>query len=274
MSVNPLIFMPFLHKEFRPAALPSSLLQLWPGLPDPHDGFHVPDSFPLTPQDAALYTEHMRDIGIAAADNMPAHSLLAAEKQTRHPDMLKEARDIFSFAQGREAEPSAAHYLREAALAAQKALLRVWLLEERCLEIRQLEQRCRTLTGDFSAALGVEFEDEEKDALLLTGHMQLLDSTAVPSVPWRFVAENAALFLPEHSTLLFADGAICSELRENAVQFTKVHAELYLSGQGQPARAPEEAEAPLWKAFGLRGARPERPWLAKVFSFLLWDDGQ
>ena len=274
MSANPLIFMPFLHKEFRPAALPSALLQLWPGLPDPQDGFHVPDAFPLTPQDAARYAEHMQGIGIAAAGNMPAHSLLAAEKQTRHPDMLKEARDISAFAQGREAEPSAAHYLREAALAAQKALVRVWLLEERCLEIQQLEQRCQTLSGDFSVALGVELEDEEKDALLLTKHMQLLGSTAGPSVPWRFVVENAALFLPERSTLLFADGAICSELREYALQFAKVHAELYLSGQGSSTREPEAAEAPLWQAFGLRGARPERPWLAKIFSFLLWDGGQ
>ncbi|MDR2694787.1 MAG: hypothetical protein LBC79_00195 [Deltaproteobacteria bacterium] len=274
ISAKPLLFMPFLHQEFRPAALPPSLLHLWPGLPDPREGFHVPDAFPLTPQDAARYVEYMRDIGIAAADNLPAHSLLAAAKQAQRPDMLKEALDMCAFARGEEAEPSATHYLREAGLAAQKALLRIWLLEERCLEIRQLEQRCRTLAGDFSAVLGVELEEDEKDALLLTSHMQVLDDSAGPAVPWRFVVENAALFLPERSTLLFADSAICLELLENSMHYTNIQAELYLFGQAPSARAPKRAEAPLWQALGMRGARPERPWLAKVFSFLVWDGAQ
>ena len=274
MSATPLLFMPFLHKELCPAALPSSLLQLWPGLPNPHTGFYVPADFPLAPQDAAQYLEHVRDIGIAATDNVPVYSLLAAEKQARHPDTLKEARDLAAFAQGEEPETVAAHHARQAALAAQKALLRTWLLEERHREIQELEQRYRALSGGLSAALGVELEEEEKDSLLLIEYMQRLDDTAAPAVPWRFVLENAALFLPEHCTLLFADGAICAELRETTLQFANVQAELYLFGQDPSAHAPELATAPLWKAFGMKSARPERPWLAKSFTFLLWDEAQ
>jgi len=274
MSVKPLLFMPFLHKELCPDALPSALLQLWPGLPNPHTGVYIPDGFPLAPQDAAQYLEHVRDIGIAVADNVPVHSLLAAEKQTKRPDILKEARDIVAFAQGEEFEPVAAHHAREAALAAQKALLRLWLLEERHMEIQELEQRCRTLSGDLSAALGVELEEEEKDALLLIQHTQRLGDTAKPTIPWRFVLENAALFLPEHSTLLFADSALCSELRETTLQFTNIPTDLFLAGQLPPPRAPKLAEAPLWQAFGMKSARPERPWLAKIFAFLLWDDAR
>ena len=269
MSSTPLLFMPFLHKELCPAALPPALLQLWPGLPNPHPGFYVPADFPLAPQDAAQYLEHVRDIGIAATDNIPVHSLLAAEKQARHPDTLKEVRDIAAFAQGEEPEAVAAHHAREAALAAQKALLRIWLLEERHREIQELEQRCRALSAGLSAALGVELEEEEKGTLLLIQDTQRLDDTAVP---WRFAVENAAFFLPEHSTLLFSDSAICAELRETTLQFINVQAERYLSGQDPSAHAPELAEAPLWKAFGMKSPRPECPWLAKNFTFLLWDE--
>ena len=273
MSAAPLLFMPFLHKELCPAALPPSLLHLWPGLPNPPAGCYVPDDFPLAPQEAAQYMEHARDVGIAAvADKLPVHSLLVAEKQARHPDMLKEARDIAAFAHGEEPEPASAWHAREAGLAAQKALLHVWLLEERHREIQELEQHCRTISGDVSAALGVELEDE--DALLLIQHTQRLDDTAEPAVPWRFVVENAALFLPEHSMLLFADSAICSELRETALEFTNVQEELYVPMQCPPARTPEWAKAPVWKAFGMKSSSRERPWLAKVFAFLLWDDAQ
>jgi len=272
MSANPLLFMPFLHKELCPSTLPPPLLQLWPGLPDPPQGFHVPADFPLTPQDAAYYMAHVRDLSIAAMDALPVHSLLAAEKQTYDLGARKEAQDIAVFAQGEKAETAVAWHMQEAKLAAQKALLRVWLLEERYLEIQELEQRCQALSGDFTAVLGVEMEDEEASALLLTQNTQRLDTTAGPAVPWRFALENAALFLPEHSKLLFMDKTICSELREMTEKFIKVQVELYLSGATPPTRTLDLAEAPLWKAFGMQGLRPERPWLAKVFSFILWDD--
>ena len=274
MSAEPLLFMPFLHKELCPAALPPSLLQLWPGLPNPQKGFYVPADFPLTPQDAAQYLEHVRDIGIAAADKTPVSSLLAAEKYMRHPGIAKEERDILAFAQGKEPETAAAWHRNEARLAAQKVLLRVWLLEERHLEIQEIEQRCQALSSDFSAALGVELEDEEASALLLTQNAQRLDSSAGPCVSWHVLLENAALFLPEYSTLLFADSAICSELRELALPFSKVQAESYLSGQVPPAHTPELAKISLWQALGMKDLRPERPWLAKVFAFLLWDGAQ
>jgi len=273
MSVTPLLFMPFLHKELCPATLPSSLLHLWPGLPNPQKGFYTPADFPLSPQNAAQYVEHMRDVSLAAADDTPVHSLLAAEKQARHPGILKEAQDIAAFAQGAETETPAAYHMREARLAAQKALLRVWLLEERHIEIQTLEQRCQTLSDDFAAMLGVEMEDEEKDALLLTQNTQRLETVAVPSVPWRFVLENAALFLPEHCTLLFADSSISLELRELALHFAKVQAKHYLSGPAS-THTPELAEAPLWKALGMQRPHPGHPWLAKVFSFLLWNNAQ
>jgi len=272
MSATPLLFMPFLHKELCPSALPSSLLQLWPGLPNPHTGFYVPADFPLAPHEAAQYVEHVRAAEIAAMDNIPVHSLLAAEKQTRHPGIQKEVRDIAAFAQGVEPESVVTHHAREAALAAQKALLRLWLLEERHMEIQELEQRCRTISDDLSAALGVELEEEEKTALLLI--QQRLDDTARPSVSWRFILENAALFLPERSTLLFTDSVLCAELRETSLQFTHVQAEPYLSGQEPSAHTPELAEAPLWQAFGMKSVRPERPWLAKIFAFLLWDEAR
>jgi hypothetical protein len=160
--------------------------------------------------------------------------------------------------------------MREARLAAQKVLLHVWILEARYLEIQELEQHCRRLSGDLNLMLGVELEDDEKDAFLLTQNTQRLDASAAPAVPWRMVLENAALFLPEHSALLFTDKAICMELRELA-PFVKVQGELEPSGQALSTHAPDLAEAPLWKIFGMKEARPERPWLAKVFSFLLWD---
>jgi hypothetical protein len=274
MSAKPLLFMPFLHKEFCPAALPFSLLQLWPGLPNPQQGFYVPAGFPLTPQDAAYYLDRVEDINFAAADKIPVHSLLAVEKQMQHAGMPKEAQDISAFAQGGELETAAVYYMREAGLAAQKALLRIWLFEERCLEIQALEQHCHSLSGDLDAALGAEWEEGETSALLFTQNTQRLAGTIRPAVPWRFLLENAALFLPEYSTLLFADKSICSELREFALPSTKVQAELYLSGQTLPTHMPELAEAPLWKALGMKGARPERPWLAKTFSFLLWDEAR
>ena len=267
-----MLFMPFLHKELCPAVLRSVFLQLSPGLPNLQAGFHVPADLPLGPQDAARYLEYERDLGIAAANGIPVHSQLAVEKQTRHLNALKETRDISAFAQGEKAETTADHHRREARLAAQKALLRVWLLEERYMEIQELEQRCQKLSGDFTTVLGVEMEDEEAAPLLLTLNTQRLAHAAGPSVPWRFLVENAAFFLPEYSTLIFTDSSICTELRGVAILFAKVHAELYLPGQTPPMRMLELAQAPLWKAFGMLGAHPERPWLAKIFSFILWDD--
>ena len=275
MSASPLIFMPFLHKELCHAALPSSLLQLWPGLPSPQKGFYIPVNFPLAPQDAAHYVEYVRNINSAAAENTPVHSLLATEKQARHLGVFKEMGDLSCFAQGKERETTTAYHMKEAMLAAQKILLQIWLLEERYMEIQELEQRRQVLSDDFSAMLGITVEDEEADILLLTQRAQHLDAITVPSVHWHFLLENAALFLPEHSILLFTDRSICSELRETTPTFANMRTELFsFSGMTPPIHAPKSTQAPLWQALGMEGARPGRPWLAKLFSFILWDDAQ
>ncbi|MCL1986324.1 MAG: hypothetical protein FWG59_07765 [Betaproteobacteria bacterium] len=209
----------------------------------------------------------------AAAKNMPVHSLLATEKQAQYLGIFQEIRDIAFFAQGKEGEAATVHHMKEAMLAAQKILLQVWLLEEQYMEIQELEQHCLALSDDFGTMLGVEMEDEEEDALLLTQSTQRFDAIIRPSLHWHLLLENAALFLPEHSMLLFTDSLICSELHEVMSVFADMRTELFpFWGQTPPIHTPKSTQAPLWKALGMKAPHPERPWLAKAFSFILWDD--
>jgi hypothetical protein len=78
-------------------------------------------------------------------------------------------------------------------------------------------------------------------------------------------------YIPDDFPLTPRKAALYAELRELSLCFFKVQAELYLHRQAPAAHALKLAEAPLWQALGIREARPERPWLAKRFSFLVWD---
>ncbi len=255
------IALPRLHEKFDPPA--PGVLRLWPGLPDPPSGAHVPENFPLSPQEAALYLEEVRGLGAAVAAKIPVHTLLAEEKRKRDPGRKREEIDLAAFAEGVPAPQYDVFRLREAKTAAQKALLRIWLLEEQQGEIAALEGEYNALSGSMSAALGVEADDEEAGALRLAQTEDRFTGGPEAAAPWRMVTENACFFMPEHSPLFFDDPAVCADLREAGLAFASAP-EFAFAG----APAPGKAEAPLWKALGLPGPRPERPWLERIFIFV------
>lgn len=266
MPASLLLLMPFLHKEFYPPTLLSASLRLWPGLPDPPDGVHIPQDLPFSPEQAVRYLEEAQNISAAAAANVPVHALLAGERQKRTLAQIREDMDLSAFSRGDAPHDRDVLRLREARLAAQKILLRTLSLEARLLEIKILEGNYRDLKDKFKSSLGVELDDEDAQAFNLTQQSEEF-SEAYFAAPLRVLLENACLLLPEHCTLLFADSSSVSELRGSGLAFIPAPP-LSVDIPGVLLRTPQAV--PLRQALGISAPHPERPWLERRFCFALW----
>ena len=270
MTTTPLLFMPHLHKELRPAFLSLSILQFWPGLPNPPASHYLSDKLPLEPQESLYFLENMHAATLAALERLPMHSLLANEQQDHNLEILHEELALAAFANEKKAEAYEELRMSKARQAAQKALLHFWLLEERRLEAATLEDSYLTASKSFSNALGIELDEEDRAALQLATDMTELGESNKSCAMWRFVLENTALFLPEETVFFFSDPEILEEVREN-LNFTPVAPEHYFFDDASKMQdcKLEQAKASLYQFFGMQLPAARRPWLERVFCYVL-----
>lgn len=242
--------------EETPESLFPKALRLWPGLPGQPEnkGWHCPADYPFNPRQAAACLEDLRQLGDVALSGLNVGATAAGNARA-----ARRASEL-ALLEGLSGEDNrtalAAETARRTSIEreqAQKALLWVWLQEERLAELAALARRWEDRAGGLAAALGVE-QDEDQSAL--PGQDQslyagiALDPGLIP--PWRLVAANAAWFLPPEVPLL-AEGPMAADLLEN-LTFRPA------SGYDEPwaqilGCTPAEAEiltasAPLWRAMG------------------------
>ena len=231
-------------------------LRLWPGLPDelcgidaasPAPDRHRPANYPFSPREAAACLADLRQMDMAALSGLPLGVAVA--------DNARNARRLAELAALKELDgrdgvaPSAAEAARHDRLEreqAQKALLWLWLQEERLAELAELARNYARNANRLSAALGVE-EDERPRGLPFLDASIALDPALIP--PWRLAAVNAAYFLPREAALA-VEGPMRADLLERLDFSLAPHCAELLGCPPERAGEIVQARAPLWRALG------------------------
>lgn len=263
--------LPLLHVELAPPLAageeavvfsapdaPCTLFRMWPGLAKKPEAYWSAPNFPFGATSAGHCVQQMEALGEAALSGVPMQTLASMDNAPDVQKKRKELRDIANFAQQGSTDSLAAEADQHKALqAAQKALLWAWLLEEKVLEMRTLMASYSSNSGSIAAALGVEQDDDDTALAGLAALDSSLDASLGILPPWSLVLENAALFLPDHSHILADAGPMADNLRDRLTFTPAIYDGI------------DEARVPLWKALAKSGPRPEQPWLAKEFCFLI-----
>ncbi len=240
------ISVPVLHRGLFPDTPFPDAVRVCPGLPAAAGPGYLQVDWPLSP---VLAEACLRDAAAFVDSGLSPESirqLRDAQRQTFR--LAREGRDLIrALRPGVSEESDAAPPDHELA---QQVLLMAWLQEERLLELESLHRRADAATARLRAVL-----DGEGDALP-DPKTPAVDPDLLPA--WRTVLEALALFLPEKAVLVSSDPRL-ADLRE--------------SGMFRSQRAGSglfEGVLPLWRAVGLSGSRPGRPWLDRSYSFLLY----
>lgn len=214
---------------------PAEAVRLWPGLPDvPREGRFCPENWPFSPGQAAACLGDMRSMGEAALSGLCIGGFAADNARLARHAAEAALCEALTGSGGNTGAAGSAASAREDLIVrqqAQKALLWVWLQEERLEELAAL-------------AAGLE-QSEKKLAAVLGGQGQgaalRADTGLVP--PWRFVTASAVRFLPPEAVIV-AEDVMAGELAEilDFVPLSPHSAE----------DAPDflEARAPAWAALG------------------------
>lgn len=236
-------------------------LRLWPGLPDalcigdapadaaagPNPARYRPVDYPFSQREAAACLADLRQMDAAALSGLPLGAAVAGN--ARNARQLAELAALQELDGRNGPAPAAAESARRERLGreqAQKALLWLWLQEERLAELADLARRYADNAGRLTAALGVE-EDESPRLLPFGGASIALDPALVP--PWRLAAVNAAHFLPGDAAVA-AEGPMRADLLERLDFSPAPHYAALLGCPEERAGEIVRARAPLWRALG------------------------
>lgn len=254
-----------------PQAGPAAALLLWPGLLNiPQQGLYCPVDYPFSPREAAACLEDMRQMGDAALSGLPVGATAAGNpRAARRASEMALLRELDGTDNKAALKAEAARKLRIELEQAQKALIWVWLQEERMAELAEMARTLTQKSSAFTRSLGLDgSEADEADELSAPGAYAgagilgapiSLDLGLMP--PWKMVTANAMYFLPPDLPIL-AEGDMVEDLLEEldfvpATEIASADASLLC------------ARAPAWRAMGRSrptGAQPldeERLWLVK-----------
>lgn len=271
-----------------PEGGPATALLLWPGLPQtPPNGVYCPTDYPFSQREAAACLEDLRYMGDAALSGLPVGATAAGNSRAaRHASEMALLRGLDSADNDAALKAEAARKLRIEREQAQKALIWVWLQEERMAELADLARVLAQKSSAFTRSLGVE--DEDAGGLYATGGHAgagilgapvTLDTGLMPS--WKMVTANAMYFLPSDMPIL-AEGSMAEDLLEELDFVAVTEIAPVITQEDSPAQSPATAaktataaapllcaRAPAWRAMGKSrptGALPldeERLWLIR-----------
>ena len=257
------------HAENARAALPATLL-LWPGLPQPpQTGVFCPADYPFGPREAAACLEDLRRMGDEALSGLPVGAASAGNaRAARHASEMAMLRELGNADSQAARRAEAARKLRIEQEQAQKALLWVWLQEERMAELADMAHALARKSENFTRSLGVDEGDTQGPGTLescagtgVLGTPVTLDLGLMP--PWRLVTANAMHFLPPDLPIL-AEGPMSEDMQEEA-DFSPAQKHAALPVDVMPQLL--QAHAPAWRILGRTqptGSPPldvERLWL-------------
>ncbi|MDD4702687.1 MAG: hypothetical protein PHI96_10750 [Desulfovibrio sp.] len=237
---------------------PAAALLLWPGLPQtPQSGVYCPADYPFNPREAAACLEDLRQMGDAALSGLPVGATAAGNpRAARHASEMALLRELDGADTEAALKAEAARKLRIEREQAQKALIWVWLQEERMAELADMAQALAQKSCAFTRSLGVE--DDDAGELCATnahagagilGAPVALDLGLMPS--WKMATANAMYFLPPDMPIL-AEGSMAQDLLEELkfVVAPEIAQELAqavtpdVSAAVPPKAAPATAPAP------------------------------
>ncbi|MFT4300268.1 MAG: hypothetical protein QM579_00795 [Desulfovibrio sp.] len=260
-----------------PQAGPVAALLLWPGLPNiPQQGFYCPADYPFSQREAAACLEDLRQMGDAALSGLPVGATAANNpRAARRASEMALLRELGGADNEAALKAEAARKLRIEREQAQKALIWVWLQEERMGELADMARTLARKSSVFTLSLGLDSADADEANELaspgayagagILGAPISLDLGLMP--PWKMVTANAMYFLPSALPIL-AEGTMAEDLLEE-LDFVP-STDSALTADAAPADATLLcARAPAWRAMGR--SRPtgalaldeERLWLVR-----------
>ena len=214
---------------------PEGAVRLWPGLPDaPREGRFCPENWPFSPKQAAACLGDMRGMGEAALSGLCIGGFAADNARLAQHAAEAALCEALTGSGGNTGAAGSAASAREDLIVrqqAQKALLWVWLQEERLEELAALAAGLAQSEKKLAAALGGQGQ----------GAALRADTGLVP--PWRFVMSSAVRFLPPEAVIV-AEDMMAEDLAE-ILNFAPL-------SPHSTKDAPDflEARAPAWAALG------------------------
>ena len=228
-KLPPYIILPGLRAH-EDAGFPGHRLD--PGLDDAPAPFVYRPAYPLAPAEARKRLARMRAEGLAELETLRHGIDLAADAENFK--LNEELADLASFAgipEKRKKRRDEIDLER-----AQEWLLRIWLMEEKALDIAKLDAECRRASASLTASF-------EEGAGTVSEFPAELDPSLLPN--WRVCVKNAMYFCPPELPYL-VEGAMERDLAE-IFNFSPANEIDEMIGDGFLVLV-----SPLWKILGGR----------------------
>lgn len=304
----PVFYVPLIHRRLAPDFVPEQVIFFPVGLPEtdqrasvlPGSGRAqaaqkaVLESLPFSSREAQAILEEMVVMGqtLTPEGLSRQQAMYWFLEQDKDSGSLDEFADLKRFSStGRWSEPATGipgaaplasgwknrhgvgnnieDALRRALADSQKILLLANFLEERLLEVRQLEDRFRMAEDALAACLGGEGTRQTAVSdVSPEGYAGKTPGNILPEAegtPWRMVVEAALAFLPEEAVLFTADARMARELREAGMlqPFPEDRADVCADWPRDLVNGLLYANLPAYRLVGRRSGLAERPWLGR-----------
>ncbi len=289
MTVPAVFHVPRLHPEYVPARMRERALFVPCGLSDSFAASGDPDSareairrlLPFGPAESRAVLEELLRLGEEHAFTgiLRQVNALRLMEDGKRGERTGELGALASFAASGVAagsvEPTAgggdtaapnAVALRQMLMDSQKLLLLAYALEERMLELEQLESRFLGAEASLHAALGEgdaeDLQELERQGAPLSGGMA--ESLAMP-ISWQSTVEAMLPFLPDKAMLFTADTQMIEDLQtaELLRPLSEDKAALLSDWPEEILSSLSYVCLPAWRLLGRRSCPVERPWLSR-----------
>ncbi len=213
MPQSALFTLPLLHKELNHILhnnIPS-LQHIWPGLPHIEQGYWQAQNYPLSPKEAQAFLQELTMMSEAALSGVPLQALIVMDKPRAKAQDLNEQEVLQNFVESGQLPNSDITISKHMLYSGQKFLLWAWLLEERHKEVCDLSEEYTKNASSLMAALHVEKDEALSGLESLENSLANTDS---PLPSWKIVFENAALFLPEKTSIIINSTDMTLALQE------------------------------------------------------------
>lgn len=281
-----IVYVPGMHPSLLPESLPPEVHCFDPGLAmpasaagaQPERRFHTPENLPLAPRQARQWMRDVLAYGLqferpgdlaatAAASLSEAHILPSAMRK----DEAMALQSFASLGVVLEEAPVVEDTTRHKLMQAQMTLLLAWNLEERFLELADLNSELAASSHRFDQAIGPGGDDaaDEGDSFAVspvTADMQGPGDT--DAATGLRVLEAMLAFLERDAMLITADPVLVQIWRETGIE-TDTAARLpdFLAG----AKGGRVLCAPGWRFCGRSQPIADKPWLDAVIRIAVLD---
>lgn len=205
------IYFPVMHSELVSGEVPEAVRFLDPGLlRDVPEGFWRPDNLPISPAAAKRYVAESLRFGEQFRDPEELKYFSAAKINDFYSDSSMAIRsDLARRNRPTPSKPAASLYN------AQEVLLLGWTLEERLLEMQQLEAQLNSSQSTFASILGLDAEDDLQEQSVLKENLRgSFDPSRELERAKERLLESFCTFLPEQWWLFSRDADFAKILEE------------------------------------------------------------